>query len=375
MAGLYFHIPFCKRICGYCDFFRVADLRLMDDVVMAMHAEMEEQRNFITDNKIRTIYFGGGTPSLVAPAEIQSFIEHSAELWDCSGVEEVTIEANPDDVSDEYVEALRKTAVNRVSLGVQSFDDAELRFMNRRHSAADAVAAVKRLQDAGIENITVDLIFGVDGFGGEVIERNVERVLSLGVQHVSAYHLTIEQNTTFGRRLQRGDMREVAESVSESEYALIDTMLTKAGYEHYEVSNYALPGFRSRHNSSYWHGAQYLGIGVGAHSFNGDVRHWSQQTVGEYCEKREYEIDELTQRDRLNEYVMTSLRCAEGIDMGYLASRFGEVNIQKIVDGAGKWLLSGDILLEDNRLRIPVDRFLISDATSIVSFDVDPAAP
>ena len=370
MAGLYFHIPFCKRICGYCDFFRVADLRLMDDVVMAMHAEMEEQRNFITDNKIRTIYFGGGTPSLVAPAEIQSFIDHSAELWDCSGVEEVTIEANPDDISDEYVAALRKTAVNRVSLGVQSFDDAELRFMNRRHSAADAVAAVKRLQDAGIENITVDLIFGVDGFGGEVIERNVERVLSLGVQHVSAYHLTIEQNTTFGRRLQRGDMREVAESVSESEYALIDTMLTKAGYEHYEVSNYALPGFRSRHNSSYWHGAQYLGIGVGAHSFNGDVRHWSQQTVGEYCAKREYEVDVLTQRDRLNEYVMTSLRCAEGIDMGYLASRFGEVNLQKIVDGAGKWLLSGDILLEDNRLRIPVDRFLISDAIIESLFEV-----
>ena len=370
MAGLYFHIPFCKRICGYCDFFRVADLRLMDDVVMAMHAEMEEQRNFITDNKIRTIYFGGGTPSLVAPAEIQSFIDHSAELWDCSGVEEVTIEVNPDDISDEYVAALRKTAVNRVSLGVQSFDDAELRFMNRRHSAADAVAAVKCLQDAGIENITVDLIFGVDGFGGEVIERNVEQVLSLGVQHVSAYHLTIEQNTTFGRRLQRGDMREVAESVSESEYALIDTMLTKAGYEHYEVSNYALPGFRSRHNSSYWHGAQYLGIGVGAHSFNGDVRHWSQQTVGEYCVKREYEVDVLTQRDRLNEYVMTSLRCTEGIDMGYLASRFGEVNLQKIVDGAGKWLLSGDILLEDNRLRIPVDRFLISDAIIESLFEV-----
>jgi oxygen-independent coproporphyrinogen-3 oxidase len=348
----------------------VADLRLMDDVVMAMHAEMEEQRNFITDNKIRTIYFGGGTPSLVAPAEIQSFIDHSAELWDCSMVEEVTIEANPDDISDEYVAALRKTAVNRVSLGVQSFDDAELRFMNRRHSAADAVAAVKRLQDAGIENITVDLIFGVDGFGGEVIERNVERVLSLGVQHVSAYHLTIEQNTTFGRRLQRGDMREVAESVSESEYALIDTMLTKAGYEHYEVSNYALPGFRSRHNSSYWHGAQYLGIGVGAHSFNGDVRHWSQQTVGEYCERREYEIDELTQRDRLNEYVMTSLRCAEGVDLEYLRSCFGSENHQKVVDGAEKWLLSGDVVIDNGRLRIPVDRFLISDAIIESLFDI-----
>jgi oxygen-independent coproporphyrinogen-3 oxidase len=370
MAGLYFHIPFCKRICGYCDFFRVADLRLMDDVVMAMHAEMEEQRNFITDNKIRTIYFGGGTPSLMAPAEIQGFIDHSAELWDCSGVEEFTIEANPDDVSDEYVAALCKTAVNRVSLGVQSFDDAELRFMNRRHSAADAVAAVKRLQDAGIENITVDLIFGVDGFGGEVLERSIESVLNLGVQHVSAYHLTIEPDTTFGRRLKRGEMREVAESISESEYAMIDSRLTAAGYEHYEVSNYALPGFRSRHNSSYWHGAQYLGIGVGAHSFNGDVRHWSQQTVGEYCEKREYEIDELTQRDRLNEYVMTSLRCAEGVDLEYLRSCFGVENHQKVVNGAEKWLLSGDVVIDNGRLRIPVDRFLISDAIIESLFDI-----
>ncbi|MBR5493891.1 MAG: radical SAM family heme chaperone HemW [Alistipes sp.] len=370
MAGLYFHIPFCKRICGYCDFFRVADLRLMDDVVMAMHAEMEEQRNFITDNKIRTIYFGGGTPSLVAPAEIQSFIDHSAELWDCSGVEEITIEANPDDVSDEYVAALCKTAVNRVSLGVQSFDDAELRFMNRRHSAADAVAAVKRLQDAGIDNITVDLIFGVDGFGGEVLERNLESVLNLGVQHVSAYHLTIEPDTMFGRRLNRGEMREVTESVSESEYALIDSKLTAAGYEHYEVSNYALPGFRSRHNSSYWHGTQYLGIGVGAHSFNGDVRHWSQQTVGEYCERREYEIDELTQRDRLNEYVMTSLRCAEGVDLEYLRSCFGVGNHQKVIDGAEKWLLSGDVVIDNGRLRIPVDRFLISDAIIESLFDI-----
>lgn len=370
MAGLYFHIPFCKRICGYCDFFRVADLRLMDDVVMAMHSELEEQRNFITDNKIRTIYFGGGTPSLVNPAEIQGFIDHSAKLWGCSGVEEVTIEANPDDVNDEYVAALRKTAVNRVSLGIQSFDDAELRFMNRRHTSAEAVAAVKRLQDAGIDNITVDLIFGVDGFGGEVMERNIESVLNLGVQHVSAYHLTIEPDTMFGRRLKRGEMSEVAESISESEYALIDRCLTAAGYEHYEVSNYALPGFRSRHNSSYWHGAQYLGIGVGAHSFNGSQRHWSQQTVGEYCVGREYEVDELTERDRLNEYVMTSLRCAEGIDLVYLESHFGAENRQNILSGAAKWLSSGDIVLENDRLRIPVERFLISDAIIESLFEI-----
>ncbi len=362
MAGLYFHIPFCKRICGYCDFFRVADLRYMDGVVMAMHAEMEEQRKFISDDKIRTIYFGGGTPSLLPPAEIQSFITHAAGLWDCSEVEEITLEANPDDITEEYVAALRDTSVNRVSLGIQSFDDAELRFMNRRHTAEGAVVAVRRLQEARIKNITVDLIFGVDGFGGVVLERSLEQLLALDVQHVSAYHLTIEPNTVFGRRLQRGEIREVPERVSEEEYRLIDKALTAAGYEHYEVSNYAREGFRSRHNSSYWHGAQYLGIGVGAHSFNGKVRRWSSQTVGEYCVKREYEVDELTERDRFNEYVMTSLRCVEGVDVEYVLARFGRNMYERMLCGAEQWLNSGNMLLEKGRMRIPVDRFLISDA-------------
>lgn len=370
MAGLYLHIPFCKRICGYCDFFRVADLSLMDGVVMAMHSEMDEQAGFISDKSLQTIYFGGGTPSLLPPTELQSFIDHATQLWDCGGVEEITVETNPDDVSEEYVTQLRRTAVNRVSLGVQSFDDGELMFMNRRHSAEGAVDAVKRLQDAGIDNITVDLIFGVDGFGEDVVMRNLEQILALDVQHVSAYHLTIEPNTMFGRRLRRGEMREVAEDVSEREYALIHNVLTAAGYEHYEVSNYARPGFRSRHNSSYWRGAQYLGIGVGAHSYNGRQRRWSQQTVGEYCLSREYEVDELTARDHLNEYIMTSLRCAEGLDVAQIAERFGAEHRARIIAASGRWIASGDIVVDDSHLKIPAQRFLISDAIIESLFEV-----
>ena len=362
VAGLYLHIPFCKRICGYCDFFRVADLSHMDEVVMAMHSELDEQAGFISDKSLQTIYFGGGTPSLLPPAELQSFIDHAAQIWDCNGVEEITVEANPDDVTDEYVAQLRRTAVNRVSLGVQSFDDGELKLMNRRHSAQGVVDAVRRLQDAGIENITVDLIFGVDGFGEDVVMRNLEQILALDVQHVSAYHLTIEPNTTFGRRLSRGEMREVAEDVSEREYALIHNVLTDAGYEHYEVSNYARVGFRSRHNSSYWCGAQYLGIGVGAHSYNGNQRHWSQQTVGEYCLSREYEVDELTARDHLNEYIMTSLRCVEGLDMTQITERFGAEHSARILAASERWIASGDIVVGDSHLKIPAQRFLISDA-------------
>ena len=323
MAGLYFHIPFCKRICSYCDFFRVARLDRLSDVVESMHKELDEQRNFLNDRQISTIYFGGGTPSLVHPSELQRLMEHSARLWNCSGVGEITVEANPDDISAQWVEALRNTDINRVSLGVQSFNDAELKMMNRRHSAEEAVVAVKRLQDAGIENITIDLIFGVDGFGEEVLSQSIKQALTLGVQHISAYHLTIEPNTAFGRRLARGEMSEVAEDQSEKEYAMLHNRLTEAGFEHYEVSNYALEGYRAKHNSSYWQGVEYLGVGVGAHSFNGEVRHYSEQSIEEYLERREYVVEQLTPRDRYNEYVMTALRRKEGIDCRKVAENFG----------------------------------------------------
>lgn len=370
MAGLYFHIPFCRRICAYCDFFRSAEFKWLPAAVQAMHTEMDEQRDFLCDSNIRTIYFGGGTPSLVEPSQVQLLIDHAARLWDCSQVGEITLEANPDDITPEYVEALRSTDVNRVSLGVQSFDDEELRFMNRRHSAADAVAAVRRLQDAGIENITIDLIFGVDGFGEQVLDRSLAQALELDVQHVSAYHLTIEPQTAFGRRLMRGQMREVPESQSEREYRVVHDVLTGAGFEHYEVSNYALEGYRARHNSSYWRGVQYLGIGAGAHSFNGEVRRWPQQSVAEYIARRSYESERLCEKDHFNEYVMTSLRCVEGVDLGYVESRFGVLRRRGLESAVGRWIASGDVVREGEVIRIPPQRMLISDAVIESFFEV-----
>lgn len=370
MAGLYFHIPFCRRICAYCDFFRSANLRHMDKAIEAMHTEMDEQVDFLSDKDIHTIYLGGGTPSLIAPSKVQRLIDHASTLWACSSVEEITLEANPDDITPQYVNALRSTAVNRISLGVQSFNDEELRLMNRRHSAAGAVEAVKRLQDAGIDNITIDLIFGVDGFGEEILEQSIEQTLSLGVQHISAYHLTIEPHTAFHHRLQSGQMRVVDEQVSEREYALLHNRLTEAGYEHYEVSNYARKGFRARHNSSYWHGAQYLGIGTGAHSYNGQVRRWSQQGVEEYIERREYEQEQLSTLDHRNEYVMTALRCAEGIDLAQLERDFGKEVREQITQAAKRWTATGDVVVNDREIRIPAERFLISDAVIESLFEV-----
>ena len=370
MAGLYFHIPFCKRICAYCDFYRSADLRLMDDVMSAMGVELAEQRDFLRDKHIRTIYFGGGTPSLLEPSLMGELVEQSSGLFDCSAVEEFTVEANPDDITPKYAAKLRGVGVNRVSLGVQSFDDEELKFMNRRHTADGAQQAVKTLQDAGFDNITVDLIFGVDGFGEDVLRRSVERVLELNIQHVSAYHLTIEPATAFGRRLAKGQMREVMESQSEREYALVEKMLCGAGFEHYEVSNYALGGRRSKHNSSYWHQAEYLGIGPGAHSFNGVERHWSEQSLSEYVAGREYVSEILTEQDFRNECVMTSLRCAEGVDMEYFTQRFGTHEAAKLRALAQRWIASGDLVDNGQRIYIPTSRFLISDAVIESLFEV-----
>lgn len=374
MAGIYFHIPFCKRLCGYCDFRRSVLLRHIPQTVERMHEELDDRSGFLRDRGIKTIYFGGGTPSLLDPATLGGFIDHAARLFDCRNVGEITVELNPDDVTPEYVAALRATPINRASLGVQSFDDGELRFMGRRHSAEQAERAVKLLQDAGFDNISIDLIFGVDGFGDDVLRRSLDKTLSLGVQHVSAYHLTIEPDTRFGRMLAAGTMRQVAEERSEREFLAVHDALTSAGFEHYEVSNYALAGFRSRHNSSYWTGDEYLGIGAGAHSYAGDVRLWCEQAADEYAAGIVYGEERLTARDRLNEYVMTSLRRIEGLSLRYVASEFGDAEAARIEAAAREFIGSGLLVRTtgggDDRLMMPPEKFLLSDTVISTFFEL-----
>lgn len=361
MASLYFHIPFCKRLCGYCDFYRSVKLRYIPEVVEAMRAELYAERDFIHDKTIRTIYFGGGTPSLLAPSDIERFVEQACDQFDCSKLEEVTIEVNPDDITPEYVAELRKTSVNRISIGVQSLDDEVLKFMGRRHSAEQAVTAVKMLQEAGYDNISVDVIFGVEGYGGDVLQKTLQGVLAMNVQHISAYHLTIEENTRFGRMLARGELNEIAEERSEAEFLQVHNSLTKAGFEHYEVSNYARPTYRSRHNSSYWKGVEYLGIGPGAHSFNGEVRRWCEQGIEEYVNGVQYGSEELSQRDKLNEYVMTSLRCAEGLSFAKVECDFGLQERVRLESEASKKELRSLLVNDNEMLRIAPEKMLLSD--------------
>ena len=363
MATLYFHIPFCKRICSYCDFYKVGALSLLPNVVEAMHRELEKRKDYLASHHITSIYFGGGTPSLVQPSEIERFIAHARELFDCSRVEEITLEANPDDLTEEYVKELATTSVNRVSLGIQSFDDAALEMMNRRHTAAEAKEAVARLKRYGIDNISIDIIFGIAGYGGDTLLNTLDEAVKLDVGHISAYHLTIEERTKLGLMMQRGEYTPISDEESEREYMVVHERLKAAGYEHYEVSNYAKEGCRARHNSAYWQGVEYLGIGPGAHSFSRDNRTWCISSAKEYAEGvAKYESEELNALDHMNEYVMTSLRRVEGIDLGYIEERFGAKHAMRIKDAAREWIEADVVVAEGNRVAIRPERFLVSDA-------------
>lgn len=361
MAGLYLHIPFCKRVCAYCDFYKSADLRPMKAVVEAMHDELRREAGFLPAEQLRTIYFGGGTPSLLPPEELEEFIAHAAELFDCTALEECTVEANPDDLTPDYLARLSRTRVNRLSIGIQSFDDDCLRMMNRRHTARQALEALHEARRAGFRNLTADLIFGIPGFGEEPLRRSLAQLLEAGVEHVSAYHLTIEPGTAFGRREARGALHAVDEEQSVREFQLVHETLTRAGFEHYEVSNFARPGFRARHNSAYWSGDPYLGIGPAAHSYDGAVRRWNPSSVEGYLAGEEGGSERLTERDRYNEYVMTALRTAEGIDLERLAARFGPHRLESVRRTAERFIRAGELAEQRGRLAIPPERFLVSD--------------
>jgi len=369
MAGLYFHIPFCKRVCAYCDFFKSVDLRRIGEVLAAMHRELQQQSSFLDGEPIRTRYFGGGTPSLCTPQQIGGLLRHAAELFDCTAVEETTLEANPDDLSGPRLDALRRAGIDRLSLGVQSFDDACLRLMNRRHTAAQAIEAVKLARAAGFDNITVDLIFGIPGFGGDSLRRSLDAALALAPEHVSAYHLTVEPDTAFGRRAAQGRFAPVDEEVSEQEFLTVHRRLTEAGYEHYEVSNFALPGRRARHNAAYWHGAKYLGIGPAAHSYDGRERRWNASSLDRYTAGEPPEREVLTGRDRCNEYVMTRLRTAEGIDLDETQQLFGAGAAARIEQEAARFVAAGMLTAAGRRLAVPPERFLISDAVIEALFE------
>lgn len=362
MTGLYVHIPFCQRRCSYCGFFSTTALERRKAYVDALCREMR-MRGGCT---LRTIYLGGGTPSLLEPSMLRRLFATIREVYDISSEAEVTMECNPDDVTDAYAHVLSEVGVNRVSMGVQTFSDDRLRFLNRRHDSRQAVEAFDCLRRAGFVNISIDLMFG---FPGETLEEwrdDIARALALAPEHLSAYSLMYEEGTPLYRLLEKGVVAEVDDETYLSMYDQLVDALSKAGYEHYEISNFALPGFRSRHNSSYWDGTPYIGLGAGAHSYYGDIRQANVSDLERYMEAVSHgelpaEREELTLNDRYNDLIATALRTRKGVCLSDVERKFGVACLQYMMENAQPHIDARLLVVERGFLHLTLKGIALSD--------------
>jgi oxygen-independent coproporphyrinogen-3 oxidase len=323
MAGIYIHIPFCKQACHYCDFHFSTSLAYKAELLQALEQEIRLQKNFLNGETIETIYFGGGTPSLLEGEQISRLINTITDLHSVSSGAEITLEANPDDLDPKKLSALRQTPVNRFSIGIQSFFDDDLIWMNRAHRSNEAESSVKRAQDAGFENITVDVIYGYPLLTDAKWKVNLDKVFDLQVAHVSAYSMTIEPRTALASFIKNKKQPPMNEEQSSEQFIQLMEAMQAQEFEHYEISNFSKPGHYSRHNTNYWKGVKYLGIGPSAHSFDGETRQWNIANNARYIQAIEgktvpAEIEILTEENRLNEYIMTSLRTQWGLSLEQL---------------------------------------------------------
>lgn len=327
MAGLYLHIPFCHKACVYCDFHFTTSLRYKERLLEAMHMELRNRSSESAD-LFNTIYFGGGTPSMLNPHELRAFLETIQDHFNVLDEAEITIEANPEDIDEQVVKGWIDAGINRVSLGVQSFVDEDLVWMNRGHTAAQSLNAIEILQSVGIQNISADLIFGLPNQSLTDWEDNVKKIIETNVPHVSLYNLTVEPKTELAHLVKNKGLKVGTEDLAAEQFAKSQQLLKSAGFEQYEISNYAKKGYVSKHNSSYWHDVNYCGIGPSAHSFNGKVRRWNIANNQTYMKGLEsgssyWDAETLTKIDRYNEYILTGLRTKWGIDLSYAEREFG----------------------------------------------------
>lgn len=367
MTGLYIHIPFCATRCSYCDFYSQTNSALRSEYIQALIAEMSIRRAEVTDT-IGTLYFGGGTPSLLSPQEIGRIIEQVYRLFSFSSDAEITLEANPDDLNTSYVQELRTLPINRISMGAQSFHDEDLHFLNRRHNARQVLEAVDTCRNAGLTNLSIDLIYGLPGQTPTRWQENISAVLALSPPHLSAYHLIYEEGTPLTRLLHAGKVREVDEEVSLELFRMLREQLTEAGYEHYEISNFARSGYHSRHNSSYWQDTPYLGLGPSAHSFDGrrtrrcnpsDIRRY---IVSMATGKPLFTEEILTDNDRYDEVVMTHLRTACGLSPDQIGHLFGKESAERCIRTAAPFIRDGLLREEaDGRIRLTEKGIFLSD--------------
>lgn len=367
MAGIYIHVPFCHRKCSYCDFYSVGKSKLNDDFPELIVRELNLRKDYLPTNQIETVYFGGGTPSLLSTSQIEVILTGINKIFSVSSSPEITLEANPDDLTLELLLGYKQAGINRVSIGVQSFNDNELEFLGRRHNAQRAFDAVKQIYQAEILNVSLDLIYGLPNSSISSWEFSLKKAIELGVQHLSCYHLTYEESTPLTRKLNKGLFHSVDEDLSIRQFDLLRQITQENGYLHYEISNFAKEGFISKHNSSYWQGIPYLGVGPSAHSFNVETRQWNPASIEEWANgikesKPNFQSEEIDETSRFNEFLLTRLRTIWGVDLNFVANTFNEKYIKFLQREMEKQIKKGNLIINSNNLTIPSESYFISDA-------------
>jgi oxygen-independent coproporphyrinogen-3 oxidase len=377
MARVYLHIPFCRKACHYCDFHFSTRLGGRDALVQALHDELVLRADFFpADTQLGSIYFGGGTPSVLSADQVSALVADIRTRWPLRAGAELTLEANPDDLGTAYLADLRAAGINRLSIGVQSFHAPELQAMNRSHDAQQARAAVEAAQAAGFDNISIDLIYGMPGSTMAGWEANVRTALSLGVPHISAYALTVEKKTALQHQVRQGKVEVLGDEAYVLQYFRLIELLEAAGYQHYELSNFALPGWRSQHNSAYWEGDPYLGLGPSAHSYDGFRRAWNVSSNAKYVQAIQegspaiVSEELLSPTDRLNEYLMTGLRKADGIDLHRIQAEWG-IDLLALEQAAiAEYQAEGWLSIQDGRLQLSRSGKMMSDQVIAGLFQV-----
>jgi len=364
-AGIYLHIPFCKKACHYCNFHFSTSMRHQPEMIDAMLTEIALQQGYLENLPVASVYFGGGTPSVLETSAINQLLQRIEQFHDILPDAEITLEANPDDLTTAKLQQLSETKINRLSIGIQSFFDKDLEFMNRAHNSEEAIACIRNAQEVGFQNLTVDLIYGTPTMTNEEWRKNLQTVFDLNIPHVSCYCLTVEPKTALEHFVKTGKSKDVNEEQVAEQFQILVEEMTKYGYLHYEISNFAKPDFFAVHNGNYWKGKKYLGIGPSAHSFNGQSRQWNVANNAQYIKslqenKLHYEVETLTTRDRYNEYIMTGLRTIWGVDLIKIEA-FDIAVKTHFIDKSKQYLLQGLMIQEGNHYKLTSKGRLLSD--------------
>lgn len=366
MAGIYIHIPFCKQRCTYCDFYTEVAPQFIPSLLDSIVKELTIRKEYLKNSPVKTIYFGGGTPSILNKEQFSLIFDAIYGLYPVTEDAEITFEANPDDLTTDFLRMIRSLPFNRISIGIQSFDENDLKRINRRHTSKQAVETVKNAQKAGFDNISIDLIYGLPFQTLESWEIQIDKALSLGVQHISAYGLTYEEGTALWKQRENGEIETVDDATMNEMYLLLLEKIKQNGFEAYEISNFALPGYRSRHNSSYWKQEPYSGVGPSAHSYDLVSRQWNVSSITEYIKAINlssdfFEREILTLNDRYNDFVMVSLRTSDGLDVKKMEEEFGPELSAYCLRNIKTFMDSEQVYYSDGKLRLTTEGIQISN--------------